>query len=214
MPSGIEASGLDLDSLFLPLGAFTPISNVNYQVSGTDISNRYAPASAGSPYGPVNIKSAGVDIGTLFASKATNTLIAGTGIYSIAGQNSGLVSSGGTNYTLTAGVFHPVAGVSDYGYLQGTIGAISPTNFNGLTIPALFTTVDPFTGSYQDQFRVLYSTDPGSNFFNTITVGSIVRSSASATYSYTSGTATWSWIGSPDTAGLFNSTGTYNVAIS
>lgn len=194
MTTGIQSSGQDLDVLLMPLGVHTPISTVNIQSNGgVDISQRFAPASAGSPYGTTNIKSSGTDIGTLFARIAT----------------------GPTIITLTAGSFSPVSGVTEFGFIRGTIGSVSPATIGGFTIDDLFTAVDTNTNQASDDFSITAATNPGSGLFMLLVVaGGGTRTFASASFVYSGTTATWSWVNTPSSAGLFNATGTYSVTIS
>jgi len=189
--SSILSGGVDLDSLLMPIGAFTPISNVNIKSNGgVDIAQRYAGASHGTPYGTTNIKSGGVDIGTLFAR----------------------IAAGPTTYTLVAASFSPGPGDFEYGFASFG-GSVSPTTYAGYTITRLFTLVDTVLSTYGDDFTLSAASDPGSSLFTSITVGAQVRTSASATYSYSGGVANWGWSGTPYTNGLFQSATTYSVVI-
>jgi alpha-tubulin suppressor-like RCC1 family protein len=66
--AGFKINGVDLDSLFEPIGDTSKRADVSYKISGSDISNFYADASLGTPYGTTNYKSGNIDIGTLFAA--------------------------------------------------------------------------------------------------------------------------------------------------
>lgn len=212
MSSGIQSGGSDLDNLLLPIGAFTPISNVGIQVSGTDIANRYAGASHGVAYGTTGIQSGGVDIGTLFASKNTFSLSAGSGTYVLTGESVAFASP--TIVTVNAAAFIPAPGDADYGYASFG-GSVSPTTYQGYTILQFYSGVDTVVSTYGDTFQISAASDPGVGLITTLTVGSKIRTGASATYIYNSshGTALWFWSGSPYTNALFTSAGIYSASI-
>jgi hypothetical protein len=186
--TNILVGGSDLDTLLMPRGAHTAISNVNIQSNGgVDLSQRFAGVAFGTPFGTTNIKSAGVDIGTLFARIAISPTI----------------------YTLTAANFSGF----DIGYVNGVGGSISPNTFVGLTITQLYT---QDTGvAANDTFTLSAASNPGANLFTSIAVsGGQTRTSVTATYGYTSGVATWFWGSGATGTGLFNSVTTYTVTIS
>jgi len=66
--SGFLVNGIDLDTLFAPIGSCTKIADTGFLSSGSDISNLYAGAEFGTPYGTTNIFKNNSDIGTLFAA--------------------------------------------------------------------------------------------------------------------------------------------------
>jgi hypothetical protein len=190
--TGIEVAGNDLDALLLPRGANTPIANVHIQSNGgVDLSQRFAGAAFGTPYGPTNIKSAGVDIGTLFAA----------------------LTSGPTTITLTA-VLHITVNPDFFiGFVLGTAGAVSPSDIRGDPIGELDSAND--NPLFADRFSITAATDPGAAFFTTLSVsGGGTRSFASASYSYTGGTAIWIWSQTSFANCLFTTAGTYSVTIS
>lgn len=214
MASGIRSNGADLDDLLLPIGAFTPIANVNIQVSGVDIANRYAGAAHGTPYGTLNIQSGGVDIGTLFAAKNTNSMLAGTGIFTLSGQAATLTGPSATTITLNAAQLLAFGGDFTYGFSINDTpsGSVSPTTFKGYSIQQLYSAVDTIASTYGDTFSISAISDPGSNLWNTMTVGSKSRTSASSQYSFSNGVARWFWSGgAPYTQALFLSATTYSV---
>jgi hypothetical protein len=70
MTTGIQAGGVDLDDLFLPLET-TKISDVGWFSSGFggDISNDYEQYTSGAKVSTTGLKSSGVDLADLFQSK-------------------------------------------------------------------------------------------------------------------------------------------------
>ncbi|MFY7885451.1 MAG: hypothetical protein ACOVOV_11490, partial [Dolichospermum sp.] len=66
--SGFLVNGIDLDTLFAPIGSCTKIADTGFLSAGSDISNLYAGAEFGTPYGTTNIFKNNSDIGTLFAA--------------------------------------------------------------------------------------------------------------------------------------------------
>lgn len=71
--AGFKVNGVDLDTLFEPIGSTAKRADVNYLINGVDISNIYADASLGTQYGTTNFKTNNVDIGTLFAALGSIT---------------------------------------------------------------------------------------------------------------------------------------------
>jgi hypothetical protein len=93
-----------------------------------------------------------------------------------------------------------ISGTFTNGIISGT-GLASPPVLPG-TASTLNTLADVYSypgGAYLNSvFSVNSTVDPTQSAFTSITVNSITRTSASATYSYVSGVATWTW-----TAGAF-----------
>ena len=69
--SNFEVAGVDLDTVFEPIGATTKIADINHSAGAIDLSNYYADATLGAPYGTVNFSAGGTDIGQLFAAIGT-----------------------------------------------------------------------------------------------------------------------------------------------
>ena len=69
--SNFEVAGVDLDTVFEPIGATTKIANINHSIGDIDLSNYYADATLGAPYGTVNFSASGTDLGQLFAAIGT-----------------------------------------------------------------------------------------------------------------------------------------------
>lgn len=67
MTSGIEATGIDLDSIYLTR-VHTAIANVGIEVNGTDIAQRYEGLAYGTQGADIGILSNNADLSTLFAS--------------------------------------------------------------------------------------------------------------------------------------------------
>lgn len=66
MTTGIQANGVDIDTLFLPLET-TKRADVNIDSNGgVDISNRFEPIGDGTPIANTGIQANGADIATLF----------------------------------------------------------------------------------------------------------------------------------------------------
>jgi methylmalonyl-CoA mutase N-terminal domain/subunit len=179
-----NSSGTDLDSIFdqTAPGAQT----TGYRLStGADIGARYTPLSAGTAAAATGYKIAsGADLNTLFAALGTT----------------------GYSGTLTAATSGTAPNQTS-GYISGFLGSISSTIFRGKTITALDSTysISPGTG-----FNISgFSADPGKAFFTTLTVQGTPLTSASSTYSYSGGVASWGW-GSV----VISASGSYTVAIS
>jgi hypothetical protein len=92
-----------------------------------------------------------------------------------------------------------------------TIGSVSPSTLTGgKTLYSLYDYYDISVGSSYGFFQVSgFSSDPGSSYFTTLTINSTNYSSSSATYSYSSGIATWVY---PVVFSFLNAT-TYTVVI-
>ena len=77
------------------------------------------------------------------------------------------------------------------GYIQSTLGSLSPTAFLGGAIATLYD-----NGSQGILGVTGLSANPGQSSFTSITAtgaSGSPKTSASATYSYSSGAATWTW---------------------
>lgn len=166
MASGFLVAGTDLDSLLDPIGTNTPISNVGLLVAGTDIAQRYAPASVGTPGAATGFLTSGTDVGPLFAAIGT------TGNYT---------------GTLTSVLLAP----TQFGYLSGVGGSMSPTTFRGHVIGSCYTN----NTTNQTFFSVASASSLGAGFFNTIKIGAATAPllTSAATYSYVGGQSTWIW---------------------
>lgn len=94
-----------------------------------------------------------------------------------------------------------------YGYNYGGYGSMSSTSIaGGYTLLIL---IDSYDGSSTCHISG-FGSDPGQSFFTSVTVGGVSKTSASASsYTYSTGTAIWSW------ASLFglDGTGTSSVVI-
>ena len=66
-----ETAGVDLDTLFEPIGLTTKGNDISFSLTDVDLSNYFATASLGVAYGTVNHNVAGTDLGQLFAAKGT-----------------------------------------------------------------------------------------------------------------------------------------------
>jgi len=101
------------------------------------------------------------------------------------------------NYSLTIGT--TVSG-SDiyYGFSSSSaFGAISPTAFKSGTISTVY---DKYTtGVYATTVFSIsgFGSDPGKSYFTTIATAGGSLTSASSSYIYVSGSATWAWTTSP-----------------
>ena len=100
----------------------------------------------------------------------------------------------------TAGVSGPVTG-----YINGTIGSLSPTTMlDGKTIERI---AGNATG---DVFSLTVGVDPTQSYFTSLTTGGngsgLTQSSAAATYTYSGGVAKWQWSTGIWSAGAFTLT--------
>lgn len=93
------------------------------------------------------------------------------------------------------------------------IGSLTPTtDLNGKTIGELVTSASTGTSTETTFLQIASATNPGQNYFTTITISPAtteVFTSASATYSYAGGIATWSWTN----AYTFTSGDSYSVIL-
>lgn len=85
-------------------------------------------------------------------------------------------------------------GVYDYiGYWAGNMGWMSSTSLpGGITVSVIFDQV----GSSSTLALSGFGADPGQSYFGTITVGGVSKTSASASYAYGAGVASWTWASS------------------
>lgn len=121
----------------------------------------------------------------------------------------GAVASAKLDATMTEGSdvdpFDP--SIYYYGYNQGIYGSMSSASVaGGYTLTILIDSYDGSSACYITGF----GSDPGQSFFTSVTVGGVSKTSASASsYTYSSGTAIWSW------ASLFglDGSGTSSVVI-
>jgi hypothetical protein len=100
------------------------------------------------------------------------------------------------NGTITVGSTTCLGSIEWWGYLGG-IGSYSPTGLTGgKTVAALYTIVTgpSCTGALNGQFEVSgFSSDPGQSWLTSVACNGTTKSGTTATYSYSSGTAHWSW---------------------
>jgi alpha-tubulin suppressor-like RCC1 family protein len=139
--AGFKVNGVDLDTLFEPIGSTSKRADVGYTISGSDISNFYADATLGTPYGTTDYRSNNTDIGTLFAA-----------LGSVGGQTLFLYAWGGNSYgeatsedskswiSVSAGGFHTAAIRSDYNLFTW-----GNANYGRLGVAPPFSYVDPGT---------------------------------------------------------------------
>jgi hypothetical protein len=93
-----------------------------------------------------------------------------------------------------------IGGGASYIYYYGYSGSSAPvgtlvsSNISASTLYAAETSVSSASGVYTTTFALSTPTNVGQSFFTTLAVSSLgTLSSASATYSYASGTAYWTW---------------------
>jgi hypothetical protein len=101
------------------------------------------------------------------------------------------------NGTITVGVGgNQAAGICVWGYASG-VGSYSPTGLTGgETVVSLFTAViGPLCeGTLNGYFQVSgFSSNPGQSWLTSVTCNGTTKTGGTATYSYSSGTAEWSW---------------------
>ena len=96
------------------------------------------------------------------------------------------------NATMTEGFYDD--GATQYiGYVPSIpIGSMSSTAVTGgYTLSACYDAASGANNSYV--IITGFGSNPGSGFFTSVTVGSTTKTSASASYSYFAGQATWNW---------------------
>lgn len=78
------------------------------------------------------------------------------------------------------------------GFSSGGFGSLIPTTLSGgLTVTGI--TDSQVTSIYKGGLSIAASSDPGSGWLLSITVGSVTLNGSAASYSYSSGTASWTW---------------------
>jgi hypothetical protein len=109
-------------------------------------------------------------------------------------MSGGLIAAAGT-----AATGHAFVGTITQGNSAGvavgystafSIGAISPTTMDSRTIADWYDQASGSTGVLRISG---FSADPGKNFFLSCTAHGTTKTAASATYTYSVGTAQWSW---------------------
>lgn len=98
--------------------------------------------------------------------------------------------------TITVGISPCAETVRLWGY-SGSIGSYSPTGLTGgKTVAGLFAIVvgPSCTGTLTgDLFVSGFSSDPGQSWLTSVACNGTTKTGATATYSYHSGSAEWSW---------------------
>lgn len=126
-----------------------------------------------------------------------------------------MVGFGGSGTAGSAAVL--VAGESssssagDTGYSTSSIGSLTPTVTLGAgTVSSLLDswTWDEITYAYQCAVVVTAASNPGATLWTNLSVGGVVKTSASAAYTYVGTAAVWTWAN--ETFGLV-STNSYDV---
>ena len=194
-------------------------------VSGNNSNNSGNPVTAGLSPIPNNTVLGNVSGGTATPVPLTQSQLSGitsitlglsTGSYLLSGQAAPLLVASGTpsGYSLTAGSSGG-GSTTNFGYISGTMGSISPSSLSGDTIVQLFSTSTPSVPQYSNTFILSTTTNPGQTFFTSITVGGATELSTAASYTFTGTSAQWLW-GPHSIASsmFFPSTGSYSVSIS
>jgi hypothetical protein len=112
------------------------------------------------------------------------------------------------NFTITAGTLNS-AYVTYVGYEQGSIGSESGFSGPGTTLVSLQDS-HVSTGTYGSIQIGGFSSDPGQALFSSITANGVTLYTTNASYSYSGGTATWTWYSN---AFGFGNAGTYPVTL-
>jgi hypothetical protein len=88
-------------------------------------------------------------------------------------------------------------GFEEWGYLSGGQGSYSPTGLTGgKTVVGLYALLIGVTciGTVNGHFAVSgFSSDPGQSWLTSVACNGTTKTGATATYSYSSGTAQWTW---------------------
>jgi hypothetical protein len=95
----------------------------------------------------------------------------------------------GSAYTVTV-----ATSVNDVGFIDGAVGSISPTTYNGVDVKAIYYSVGEFAIT---SFRVRLLGTIAQNFFTSVSTPNINSNaeltSSSATYSVSGGQSSWVW---------------------
>jgi hypothetical protein len=98
--------------------------------------------------------------------------------------------------TITVGSSGCPGTIEVWGY-SGSIGSYSPTGLTrGKTVASLFTlgVGASCTGTFSGHLSVSgFSSDPGQSWLTSVACNGTTKTGATATYSYGSGSALWSW---------------------
>lgn len=168
-----------------------------------DLDTLLAPLGSYTARANVGFLIAGQDAAQRYAPVSAGSAYGTTDFICPAGDLGNLFAAfGSTGYsgTLTAASLPGPA----VGYESGVGGSISPTTFRGNAINELLT-----NSSGTTFFGITIATNPGAGYFVSLTVNGHTLTTASATYAYSAGVATWQW----STAALA-APGSYSVTIS
>lgn len=106
----------------------------------------------------------------------------------MSGVHCAMLGSGGLSVA-SLSITAAVSG-NNTGFQSGSFGSLSPSSIAGKAVFQLF---DTSLGTTVTFAMNGLSADPGKAWLNKITSNSVTLTGAAATYSYSSGTATWIW---------------------
>jgi hypothetical protein len=115
--------------------------------------------------------------------------------------------------TLTEGFYCSLAAICWRGYASGSYGSLSSTSLSGGgTVTGV---VDHQVGSlYQGELSGTFATNPGATWLTSVTAKGVTLKGSTATFSYSSGTASWIWpLAATGTSFGFKGSGSDAVAI-
>jgi hypothetical protein len=94
--------------------------------------------------------------------------------------------------TMTEGFKCSIPSVCWRGFSSGGFGSLTPAALTGgYTVTAM--TDYQVVSTYKGGFSIAAASDPGSGWLISLTAGNVTLNGSAATYSYSSGTATWTW---------------------
>lgn len=135
-------------------------------------------------------------VGPVKLDPKTATVIDDNTVIPFTSSDSGTLTVGAN---IVLGCSPPITGNVIYGFLDtrssGNFGSYSPTGLTGGKTVGVVIDIEPGTcvGS-QSSFTVTgFSSSPGSSWLSSITCNGTQNSGSGATFSYSSGDATWVW---------------------